>query len=577
MLDSIAMYVFPNRKKPAKTHILFAHNNANFDSYFIIPWLINNGFIQVIENDMLTEKTFYLLASDLNKNLRLEFVYRGARFILKDSIRFLNLPIKSLGKMLGMDKLEAKEFYGNSITDLSPEDQELYLEYAKRDTEILIAGIKMYADRYPSILFETTHTQATISLKSWRDSCSKEVKEYEHLLPEENRTRRHYFGGFTTVNEKYVNQIVENVYYYDINSSYPAIMLKPVAVRQITKEEAYKHPSTCLYKVFIKKATIKPNCVPIIRLLTSIKGSEGELLRTIIFAKEYKGTHLFLSFWQEEWEYVLKWYDIEYEIVDTIYFKKRVIFGYYINEYRQKKEYATKKLAEDLSPKEKTFYMFEKQLAKLFSNSLYGKFGAKGMYSNHFYISGNYNFESGDIVAICGVPCYIVNKRNPHYRGVECYNIIRIPERDKWVKSCNKNHFISSYITMKGRIALYRMIEKIGYDNFVYCDTDSIISKVPFDNSEIDNAEYGKWKLEGQFKYFKALRSKCYICSNNLQLGEEGDKKLVISGIKNPNFIVDRNLHLNDFNDTLETTQIAFINKNGGKGTIERIKKVIKN
>ena len=130
---------------------------------------------------------------------------------------------------------------------------------------------------------------------------------------------------------------------------------------------------------------------------------------------------------------------------------------------------------------------------------------------------------------------------------------------------------------MKGRIALYRMIEKIGYDNFVYCDTDSIISKVPFDNSEIDNAEYGKWKLEGQFKYFKALRSKCYICTNNLQLGEEGDKKLVISGIKNPNFIVDRNLHLNDFNDTLETTQIAFINKNGGKGTIERIKKVIKN
>lgn len=588
MLDHIISFKDNRREyrvnNGGKTKILYAHNGANFDNTFIIAWLLKNNFSQVLNNDQLVENTFFLLAGDLNKNLRLEFNYKGFIFMLKDSIRFLQLSIAKLGSMLNSNKLEAKEFYGKSILDLSKKDQQLYLEYAQKDTQILCQSIKQYAEWYPAIHSKWTYTQATISYNSWFRDSSFEYQNYVFLQEHNEFSRRHYCGGFTTVNELYLNKVVENIYYYDINSSYPAIMLDKVAVLQVNKnyyeKVVQKYPETVTYMVtvFIKKATIKKDCIPILRLITTKKDSELGYVRNVIFAKEYSSNCFFMKFWQEEWEYILKWYDIEFEEIKRTYFFKENIFNDYITHFRNIKETASTALNEaTLNDSEKVFFMFQKQIAKLFSNSLYGKFGARGFYNNHYYIKGKHNFEKNQIIEINGEKCAIVNKKKDQFEGWECYNILRVPERVEWVKSKKMNVYISSYITMKGRIALYKMIEKIGYHNFVYCDTDSIISKVEFPKEVIHNSEYGKWKLEGFFKYFKALRSKCYICSDSYNLGEDSNQKFVISGIKDPLFIKRKNLTIEQFNDTLETTQTVFVNMKGGKGTVERIKKVIKN
>ena len=579
MLDHMVKYYPKGCHKPKDCHILFAHNGANFDNFFMIAWLLKNGYHQVPENHMLEEHSFFLLASDLNKNLRLEFVYKGKIFIIKDSIRFLCLPLRGLGKMLGDAKLEADNYYGKSILELEAEDQQKYLEYAKQDTKILMKSILMYHKKYPSVLSEKTHTQATISLKDWRDNSIMEYKDYEYLKENEMQKRRHYSGGFTCVNSIYENKIVEKVYYYDINSSYPAIMLKSVAVRQIPAEQAFLYDSTYILTVFIKKATLKPYKVPILRNITSQLDNSGEYAKNIVFTKEYNGNCIFHQFWEEEWNWILKTYDVEYEIIDKTYFKKKPIFKRYIEKFRAIKENAVEMLAKDITEQERVYYGFEKQISKLFSNSLYGKFATKGFYSNHYYVKTEAEIRVGDIINVCGMDCYVFNCKKPIYEGVQCFNIIKIEDRNVWSQKDQKNVFISSYITMKGRVALYEMIDKIGFHNFVYADTDSIISRVPFEEKYLSNSIYGKWKLEGKYNYFKALRSKCYVCSDtfNLGEGEVKNKKFAISGIKNPYFMVDKGLTLEDFNAELETTQTSFVTMLGGKGTVERIKKVIKN
>lgn len=58
----------------------------------------------------------------------------------------------------------------------------------------------------------------------------------------------------------------------------------------------------------------------------------------------------------------------------------------------------------------------------------------------------------------------------------------------------------ASYITAAARMNLFRMFHLLGFENILYSDTDSLISKIPMPKAFIDNTKLGAWKLEHEIQ-----------------------------------------------------------------------------
>ena len=72
-------------------------------------------------------------------------------------------------------------------------------------------------------------------------------------------------------------------------------------------------------------------------------------------------------------------------------------------------------------------------------------------------------------------------------------------------------------ITAIGRINLVSGMLDVGFENVLYCDTDSIFSTKKMSESLIHSTELGKWKLEDEIKraLFLAPKMYCYETLNN--------------------------------------------------------------
>ena len=106
------------------------------------------------------------------------------------------------------------------------------------------------------------------------------------------------------------------------------------------------------------------------------------------------------------------------------------------------------------------------------------------------------------------------------------------------------------YTTAWARNALYEMIEAAGYENFLYCDTDSVFYIETPDNAEkmqnfqkycrdralsagayVDNKFLGEPTDEPPLRAFRALHAKCYAMEELNEDTNEYELKVVIAGI----------------------------------------------
>lgn len=122
---------------------------------------------------------------------------------------------------------------------------------------------------------------------------------------------------------------------------------------------------------------------------------------------------------------------------------------------------------------------------------------------------------------------------------------------NKYYKSYNNfmPYQYSIYTTAHARDALYTMIECVGYDNFLYCDTDSVfyietpenalrmeeyrqkcIDKAIRGGAFVDDKYLGEPTDEPKIRAFRALHSKCYAME---EMNKDGEYELnvVIAGI----------------------------------------------
>ena len=576
------------------TYKMQALNLAKYDGKFIIYWLINNQFKQKLMLNNLKNNEFYVQKSQMTGIMLICFKYKNRVFYMKDFCKIIPTSIEKLGKMLQFEKQSGiEECYGLTLEQIKEqfgtEMLNKYIEYAKIDALILDKGInEKFGKINKNVKAPRIVSCAGISLKEFKKSlnpykqktkdyyvANKIMQPFFNVKKEDWIYKKHYCGGFTYLNPKYQNQVVD-VYYYDINSSYPAIMQGDIAYERVYGAKKYQNNVVQLWCIRFKKCKLKEGCIPIIRHYIQ-KNIEIEFNNKIyytkeVFAKEVNNLENNYYFWKEELDWINQFYDVEFDIVQIYYYQTKPFTKEFIDYYSTIKVEANKKRKDqDLSEDDKIYYDAMYGFSKIIQNSLYGKFASKTLYENVYYSPKIY--QKNAVIPIDSDTFFVVKKvrSNPvlnHYEYVGWTLKDLINESNKEFEN---NSIVSSYITMKGRVKLYEMIEHIGIDNFVYCDTDSIVSLIEFDKQYIDANEYGKWKLEyGCKTTFKALAPKLYtnaVLNADKPLSKEQNLGFKTRGINKPieglirKGVDPQQLSWNDINYGMEFENISVVEK----------------
>ena len=129
---------------------------------------------------------------------------------------------------------------------------------------------------------------------------------------------------------------------------------------------------------------------------------------------------------------------------------------------------------------------------------------------------------------------------------------------------------VGSRVTALARVQLMQYINRIcnenARDNFIYCDTDSVIAFTPFD--DCDATEIGKMKFEGNFDNAIFLAPKSYL------LEKDGDYEVHCKGV-NVKAVKSELSNVNTFNGACEVfsparmfKSLSGINVRGGKALV---------
>lgn len=374
-----------------------------------------------------------------------------------DTANYGVISVEQLGHDLGYSKQHVD--FDNCT------DDEL-LAYCRVDVEILEKFMLEYV-RFISIneLGSFRNTLASQSLTAWRSRFMTRsicIHKEENVLTLE---RSAYHGG--RVECYHIGQLpVQDYYYLDVNSMYPYVMrnsnvpvklLYTVDSCDVSKLDKYVKAHYVIANVNVKTD------IPAYPLLKN-----GKLLFPI---GEFNTT-----LHHNELSYALQHGHIQ-SINNVLLYKFAKIFTSYVDFFYQIK--LDSKTNQNLS-----WYT----IAKLFQNSLYGKFGQSGVHQIITY--GEYE--------------RIIERYYGNTLGTEEYETTvnwfgTMVAEKKEGESTFSSPSTAGAITANARMLLLYYIECAGWQNVYYCDTDSIIvNAIGYSNmaNYLDNNELGALKLE---------------------------------------------------------------------------------
>jgi len=289
--------------------------------------------------------------------------------------------------------------------------------------------------------------------------------EYNNVLPS-------YFGGHTMVYCPIAEDGIQ-LYYYDINSSYPHSMMSEVPLSSIEQTSRFHLPEFDL-GIYMND----PDC----KKYMALNYIEFE------FPQDYPFPSIPVRInegliWPSHgvgyvWDDHLAWLirkipNFKMKQLSRLTFIKGRIFNNYIDTWYSKKSSTNDPLRRDL---------YKKLL-----NSLYGKFGQQEFLEKHIV-----NNETMLEWLKLGNIKEIRDLGNGKY-------LLTPPQSNVHPQHIGSMIHIASYITSLSRLHLFKQMHKIHFKlggKVYYCDTDSIFSSVPFPDKDISSSQLGKWKLE---------------------------------------------------------------------------------
>lgn len=338
-----------------------------------------------------------------------------------------------------------------------------HLKYAERDVEILLKGLPRLWDMvhehfgvYPSA------TAAGTAMKAWQKTLPDD-KYYDgsEWGAEEMFIRQGYYGGLVFLT---TNRTVMDCETYDRNSSYPASMDEfgvPVGKPIYTTDYEESYPG--FYRVRVR--------------------TPDDLIVPILPARNHRGA--------------MRWYRGEFEtVVSTQELQFAAQHGYEIQEVFEGYifegvEFPFKDIIATCKFIRKEFRkLTPEQLAKLIQNSLYGRFAAR---RDRTRLINSLEMDDDDFIG--SLP---FDEAGFWYVKQELdETMLCLPQ---W----------AAYITANARLNLLKNVYAVGPENCLYGDTDSITIRKGYGHLIDTGLEYGQWKREKAWQYFRAIAPKVY-------------------------------------------------------------------
>ena len=490
------------KESPTNDKVYF--HNLKFDGQFIIQWLFSSGYKHVHESSERATGTFKTLITDKGLYYTIEVIFylkgkRVNKVTFIDSMKLIPLSVEKIVEAfkLPIQKLNIDYSAHNDLpigSEISAEEK----EYIRHDVQIVAHALKYFFDQGLDRL-----TIGSCALNEYKSLIKAD--KFKLYFPPPNYhedVRQSYRGGFTYLNPRYSGKVVKNGIVLDVNSLYPYVMYDselPYGTPIFFKGKYKPDKIYPLYTQMIRCSfRIKPGKIPTIQMKNSLYFKSTEYLES----SDDEEVALCLN--SVDLELFLEHYDVfNLEYVSGWKFQgARGLFKDYVEKWTKVKIEAKKAGNHGL-------YL----IAKLFLNSLYGKFGT----------DTKMRFKIPDLVE--GVVKYYDSE----------------PEQKDGVYIA-----MASFITSYARKITISSAQKIQDDyrsgkskiEFVYADTDSLHCISPdFEIPEglrIHDTDLGAWKFESKFRRAKFLRQKCYIEESTEDISAadpEYKLKITVSGM----------------------------------------------
>lgn len=420
-----------------KEWVVYAHNGGKFDYHM-------TGFLAELE----PWSEIMLINGRLAK-----FKIGACEF--RDSYNILPIPLAAYKK----EEID----YAWFERSVRGQHMDAIRHYLHKDTEYLFTLVSSFRERYGSGL-----TLAGSAMKVWQEQSHIDAPKSSRGFY--NAMSGFYYGG--RVDTFHVGMIDKPFRLCDINSAYPYAML-------------HEHPLS------VASTGCKPAITdPIIpHSLYSVRGtSEGAWPVRVKNGVSFPIARKARDFQITGWELAA---GIEtgtacvHDIHCRIDFDETVNFTKYIHHFYDMKK---------ASAKESPEYIF----AKLFMNSLSGKFGANPEHYSNF--------------TVCE-PKFITAAMNDGYEfagELGAWAVLKSPLEDAQMRYYNVATAAS--ITGFVRAYLWRhicMVRKAGGE-VLYCDTDSIAFTGDIPSGFRMDKELGGWSLDGEFRRGGVAGKKLY-------------------------------------------------------------------
>lgn len=525
----------------------FAHNFSRFDGVFILPILPS-----------LKEKYDIKINRDSDKIYKITIKKDKLQIHFMCSYNLFGMSLSKVGGIYakGLEKLSLDH---NNIN----KDNIQWLKsirYCIRDVEILSNCMNRIVVQYQDMIsrlnkeenielnLEEFCTAGGLSLRTFLRFFNKKNNLYSisHKSPIYSYIKQSYFGGRCEVFK--LKNTLGNIEHYDFPAMYSHVMLGSLPVGlgewmdrfKVSEINISKDKIKELKKVFIKKVgfirceIFVPKHINIPPL--PIRDEEDKKLY-------FKTGYISGVYYSEE---LLMALDIEGVELIKIYNILLYDKGYPLREYSS---YNLKRYTKD------------NLLYKLLNNSLYGKLGSNMVDSDWEIISIKESYFKTILEYLPLDNKYALIRKRSFYKESSRYNVA-----------------IASAIASKGRVILYKSIQKILQNNpnteLMYCDTDSMF----FDTSKSIVCN-NMFKIEGKRnKYFSFKAQNIYKegifrgCKMYKVIDQNNKTTLRIKGVKASN--VDIEQFNNISNKLLIRNNIQWVKQDKTKIRIENINKV---
>lgn len=492
------------------TNITVFFHNLKFDVAFILSYLITelqfeqaitrrNGKPEFLKDKQMKDKTFKYLCSDMGQWYSLSIRIHGHMCVFQDSLKLLPFSVKRIGKSFGTKHQKTEiEYSGFRYANCPISAKEK--QYIKNDVLVVKEALE--------IMFSEGHKKITIAsccMNDYKKIFGKEeffayypqldaLKTDKELFGSKNvdqYIRKAYKGGWCYVKKGRENKILNNGLTVDVNSLYPSMMHSmsgnrypcghPHFWRGNYIDDKALEKNRYFFITFQCRFHVKKDHLPFVQVKNSLMYKGNECLETSDicgldgnYYRYYKrgdqviDTKLTITMTQTDFRLFLDHYDVEdLEILHGCWFFTDIgIFDEYLNKWMKIK-------MESTGPR--------REIAKLFQNSFYGRFGQNDNSSFKFA----YEKENGVI------------------------GFIPVSEHNKAVGYIP----VAAAITSYARNFTIRAAQQ-NYESFVYADTDSLhLTCKPEEvkGCPIDPVKYCHWKLETQWDKGIFVRQKTYI------------------------------------------------------------------